>query len=173
MDVVEDGDSLLRCTIFEPCQHCWVPGCWPIGYVPLGRGPATVLKQYRAAGNRPAPIALRRDVFLMPSGPLNAAQVAVLQWLADGNTCAEASNSQRLSARALASRRLLTIKGHGAEWVATLTDAGQNYLDTGDYPEGHFPPLGKGTASGASGRRVSASSSPPRAIRPHAEGTRP
>lgn len=74
----------------------------------------------------------------MPSGPLNAAQVAVLQWLADGNPCAEASNSQRLSARALASRRLLTIKGHGIEWGATLTEAGQHYLEHGDYPEGHF-----------------------------------
>lgn len=74
----------------------------------------------------------------MPSGPLNTAQVAVLRWLADGNPCAEASNSQRLSARALASRRLLTIKGHGAEWVATLTESGQHYLDHGDYPEGHF-----------------------------------
>ena len=51
---------------------------------------------------------------------------------------ASATNPQRSSARALASRRLLVITGHGAAWRAELTDAGRHYLEHGDYPEGHF-----------------------------------
>lgn len=69
---------------------------------------------------------------------LNDAQTAVLRWLATEPTAGAATNPQRLTARALATRKLLTIKGRGAAWHAVLTDAGHHYLEHGAYPDGHF-----------------------------------
>lgn len=72
---------------------------------------------------------------------LNQAQSALLQWIAAGNPAGAATNPQRVSARALASRRLVTIKGRCARWTATLTNAGRHYLEHDDYPPGHFGPV--------------------------------
>lgn len=62
----------------------------------------------------------------------------MLRWIADGPPDGEATNPQRLIARALATRRLVKIKGRGPRWHAELTDAGRHYLQHGEYPPGHF-----------------------------------
>jgi len=69
---------------------------------------------------------------------LNDTQTAVLRWLATEPADGEATNPQRLTARALATRKLITIKGRGPAWRAALTDAGRHYLEHGAYPDGHF-----------------------------------
>lgn len=71
---------------------------------------------------------------------LNETQIAVLRWLADGQPDGAATNPQRLTARALSSRRLVKINGRGPQWHAELTDAGRYFLDRGGYPPGHFGP---------------------------------
>ena len=71
---------------------------------------------------------------------LNETQIAVLRWLADGQPDGVATNPQRLTARALSSRRLVKIKGRGPQWHGELTDAGRHYLDHEEYPTGHFGP---------------------------------
>lgn len=43
-----------------------------------------------------------------------------------------------MSIRALATRKLITIKERGPAWRAALTDAGRHYLEHGAYPDGHF-----------------------------------
>lgn len=71
---------------------------------------------------------------------LNETQNAVLRWLADGQPDGSATNPQRLTARALSNRRLVTIRGRGPRWHAELTDAGRHYVVHGEYPPGHFGP---------------------------------
>lgn len=71
---------------------------------------------------------------------LNETQIAVLRWLADGQPGGAATNPQRLTARALSSRRLVKINGRGPQWHAELTDAGRHFVDHGEYPPGHFGP---------------------------------
>ena len=71
---------------------------------------------------------------------LNDIQLEVLRWIAAGNPGAEATNPQRVSARSLGSRRLVKVKGRGPRWSATLTEAGEYYLEHGKYPAGHFGP---------------------------------
>ncbi|WP_353510577.1 excisionase [Intrasporangium sp.] len=68
---------------------------------------------------------------------LNDAQRTMLTWLAAGPADGQATNSQRVTARALATRRLVKIKGRGSTWRAELTAAGRHYLENGDYPAGH------------------------------------
>jgi hypothetical protein len=69
---------------------------------------------------------------------LNGNQVAVLNWLSKEPPAGEATNPQRLTARALERRRLVKIKGRGPRWHATLTAAGLHYLEHGAYPPGHL-----------------------------------
>lgn len=69
---------------------------------------------------------------------LNDTQTALLHWLAAEPADGEATNPQRLTARALATRKLVTIKGRGPAWRGALTDAGRHYLEHGAYPDGHF-----------------------------------
>lgn len=70
---------------------------------------------------------------------LNDTQTAMLRWLATEPADGEATNPQRLTARALATRKLVKSKGRGPSWHAALTDAGRHYLEHGEYPDGHFP----------------------------------
>lgn len=56
---------------------------------------------------------------------------------AAGTLGSRATNPQRLSARALAARGLLTVKGHGSAWTATITETGRYFVDHGEYPPGH------------------------------------
>ena len=71
---------------------------------------------------------------------LNETQIAVLHWLAAGQADGATTNPQRVTARALSSRRLVKIKGRGSQWRAELTDAGRHFVDHGEYPPGHFGP---------------------------------
>ncbi len=71
---------------------------------------------------------------------LNATQIAILRWIAEGNLGADATNGQRLTARALSTRRLVKVKGRGPRWHAELTDPGHHYLTHDGYPPGHFGP---------------------------------
>lgn len=57
---------------------------------------------------------------------LTPKQIELLDWVRD--RCPDdvyVGNAHRVSARALAMRGLLKIKGHGADWTVTLTDAGR------------------------------------------------
>lgn len=70
--------------------------------------------------------------------PLTGRQLIVLRWVADG--CASGvwpDESHKNTARALASRGLLDVRHRNKSWQATLTEAGQYYLDHNEYP----PPL--------------------------------
>jgi hypothetical protein len=55
---------------------------------------------------------------------LNDAQVVMLRWIAGGHDDGEATNCQRVTARALSTRRLVKIKGRCPRWRAELTAAG-------------------------------------------------
>jgi hypothetical protein len=79
---------------------------------------------------------------------VNARQLEVLRWVADG--CPEGrwpddDFTYKTTAGALKSRGLITVKGHGRTWQAAITDAGTYFLDHGGYPPGHS---GGGTPGG-------------------------
>ena len=66
----------------------------------------------------------------MPNTPssLTPKQIELLNWVKSG--CPDdvyEGYAHRTSARALVSKGLLKVKGHGAEWTATLTDAGRSW----------------------------------------------
>ena len=66
---------------------------------------------------------------------LNAAQQAVLQWIADGCPAGVMEGYEhRISAAALRTRGLVRISGHGKTWRAEITTAGRSYL-------AHRPPV--------------------------------
>lgn len=69
--------------------------------------------------------------------PLNASQLAVLRWIAEG--CPDGvmqGHAHKTSAVALQSRRLVKISRRGGVWTAQITEAGHAYLQT---QTGHFP----------------------------------
>lgn len=71
---------------------------------------------------------------------VNPRQLEVLQWIADG--CPDGrwppdDVSFKLSSVALQNRKLVTIRGRGPRWTATITDAGRHYLEHGAYPDDH------------------------------------
>lgn len=66
-----------------------------------------------------------------PADHLNNKQIRVLRWVADGaprDAYAEGDYAHRITAKALASRGLVRVEGHGPSWKATLTDAGASRL---------------------------------------------
>lgn len=70
-------------------------------------------------------------------GPLNERQLDVLRWIADDcpeGKWAEEDYSYKTSAKALESRGLVKISGHGKTWTASITAAGTYYLEHGTYP---------------------------------------
>jgi len=69
----------------------------------------------------------------------NATQIAMLRWIAEGNPGADATNGQRLTARALSTLRLVKVKGRPC-WHAELTQPWHHYLTHDEYPPGHFGP---------------------------------
>jgi hypothetical protein len=82
-----------------------------------------------------AAVSGRADGMSTHGTPLNPVQLEVLAWVAAG--CAEGVYegwSHRVTARALQSRGLVVVKGHGGDWVASLTDTGAYYLEHGVYP---------------------------------------
>ncbi|HCQ19332.1 MAG TPA: excisionase [Dermacoccus sp.] len=77
---------------------------------------------------------------MIMTGSITERQREILKSIRDGSVPEDPPTGYRISARALANRRLVAIHGHGDEWYVELTDAGKHYLETGDYPEGHFGP---------------------------------
>ena len=72
--------------------------------------------------------------------PLNARQLEVLHWIADG--CRGGimqGHAHKTSAVALQSRRLAKISRRGGVWTAQITEAGHAYLETGHFPA-RLPP---------------------------------
>jgi hypothetical protein len=68
---------------------------------------------------------------MAPQYNLNAAQLAVLQWVSEGSPANIMEGyTHRVSAAALRSRGLLKISGRGPTWQAQITPAGQAYLDS-------------------------------------------
>ncbi|WP_166390348.1 excisionase [Nocardioides ochotonae] len=65
--------------------------------------------------------------------PVNATQRAILSRIASGET-QEFTTQDKLSARALASRRLVRIRGSGTTWRAEITDDGVFFNEHGEYP---------------------------------------
>ena len=85
---------------------------------------------------------------------MNDRQLEVLRWIADG--CPEGrwrkdDFSYKVSAGALKSRGLVTIRGHAATWAASITEAGAHYLEHGSYPAGSTRPhrTSRGSRAGA------------------------
>lgn len=71
---------------------------------------------------------------------VNPRQVEVLQWIADGRPEGKwppGDYSHILSASALANRGLVSTKGRGPRWTASITEEGRHYLEHGAYPSGH------------------------------------
>lgn len=73
--------------------------------------------------------------------PLSERQVDILQWVADG--CPDRVwpdfTHKSTVAMTLAGRGLVTVRGHGRAWRATVTDDGRYYLEHGVY-RGQPPP---------------------------------
>jgi hypothetical protein len=69
---------------------------------------------------------------------LNQTQLRVLRWISDGAP-GEATNGDRISARSLAARGVVRIKGRGTNWRATITEAGTYYLENDRMPPGLMP----------------------------------
>jgi hypothetical protein len=67
--------------------------------------------------------------------PINARQLEILQWIADG--CPDAvmkDFTYKTTAVALQGRRLVTVSRKGGIWRATITEAGRYYLQHGTCP---------------------------------------
>lgn len=98
---------------------------------------------------------VRFDTRVRLTDPLNAKQLDVLRWIADG--CPDgvmSDGTHKLTARALHSRRLVTITKRKGSWSATMTSTGHYYLEHGRYPGPSEKPLPKGsTRRGTGGRR--------------------
>ena len=92
---------------------------------------------------------------------LNEIQVSVLAWIRDG--CPDGvypdGYGHRLTARALASRGLVKISGHGDSWRAELTDKGRDWT----------PPTAQDRASARGGRTLKVSKAE---LTPHARNNR-
>lgn len=90
--------------------------------------------------------------------PLNARQVEVLRWIADGHPANDAGHgSFKRTAVALQDRRLVRISRRAGTWSATLTDGGRYYLQHGRHPDGDGqpvpPPVGRRTARAGDDRQ--------------------
>jgi hypothetical protein len=74
---------------------------------------------------------------------VNARQVEVLQWIADGCPAGVMDgHTYKTVALALQGRRLATVSRKGGAWSASPTDAGRYYLKHGRFPDGHWPARG-------------------------------
>jgi hypothetical protein len=79
--------------------------------------------------------------------PLNARQLDVLRWIADG--CPEevmVGTSHKRTATALHDRRLVKVSKRGGTWSATVTDIGRHYLAHGNFPPKIVPTTPSKTA---------------------------
>lgn len=90
---------------------------------------------------------------------MNERQLEVLKWISDGRPegrWPKDDFSYKVSAGALKSRGLITVKGHAATWTAEITEAGTHYLEHGSYPEGMARPrrAKRGSGSGSSAQEA-------------------
>ncbi|GAC50987.1 hypothetical protein GOACH_36_00090 [Gordonia aichiensis NBRC 108223] len=95
--------------------------------------------------------------------PLHQGQVDVLQWVADG--CPEGrwqGHAYKMTANALAGRRLLKVSKKGGGWQAEMLPAGTHYLAHGDYPPGHWKTRRNGGIPVSPDTTTSTSPPPPR-----------
>lgn len=70
------------------------------------------------------------------TAPINARQLEVLQWIADG--CPEGvmkDSTYKTTAIALQGRRLVAVSRKGGEWRAVTAQTGDHYLRHGTYPD--------------------------------------
>lgn len=91
-----------------------------------------------------APCVGGADYSVLMSTPVNERQLEVLKWIDQGcpaGTWPDGNFSHRTSAAALKNRGLVTIKGHGPTWMATITESGTYYLEHGTYPPSAEPHL--------------------------------
>jgi hypothetical protein len=73
------------------------------------------------------------------AGPINARQLEVLQWIADGCPHGVMKDyTYKTTAIALQGRRLVTLTRKGGGWQAELTDRGDHYLRHRTYPDGFW-----------------------------------
>lgn len=72
---------------------------------------------------------------------LTEPQLAVLRWIAEGTPSGvyEAGFEHRITARALERRGLIKVRGHGASWSATITLAGEYYVEHGNFEPAEVP----------------------------------
>ena len=76
----------------------------------------------------------------MQRRPVNERQLEVLRWVGGGSPARDwPDESHKTTARALENRGLVTVSRRTGVWAATITAAGQHYLDHGDYPEPEQP----------------------------------
>jgi hypothetical protein len=98
----------------------------------------------------------------MAQRTVNARQLEVLAWIGDG--CPQEvmkSDTYKVTAAALRSRRLVTTGKKSGRWNAELTDAGRHFLEHTEYPEGHW-----GDDARVGGWRLRPASAPTTALRP-------
>lgn len=100
--------------------------CW------LGGSHRTREPPARSCAGRPT-VACRRQTVRVPR-PVNDAQRAVLEWLATGATCDPPEPTYKLSAAALKSRGLVSVRRFNGKWTAALTDDGRYFVENGTYP---------------------------------------
>lgn len=72
---------------------------------------------------------------------LSEIQVATLEWIRDGcpTVDEETAVSRRISAGSLRNRGLVATKGNGANWTASITEAGRRWLETHSRPAAEDP----------------------------------
>lgn len=71
---------------------------------------------------------------------VNEKQLHVLQWIADG--CPDEvmeDDTYKTTAAALKSRKLVMVSRKSGRWSATITPAGEFFLENHRYPDGHWP----------------------------------
>ncbi|WP_157930398.1 hypothetical protein [Glycomyces xiaoerkulensis] len=75
------------------------------------------------------------------TGPLNDRQLETLQLIGSGDDLSSDEHTGlRITARALASRGLVTISKRTGQWRAAITDAGRHYLEHGRHPDARSTP---------------------------------
>lgn len=82
------------------------------------------------------------------AGPINARQLEVLRWIADGCPHGVMKDyTYKTTAIALQGRRLVNVTRKGGGWQAELTDAGGHYLRHAAYPDGFWTTSSKTPAA--------------------------
>lgn len=95
---------------------------------------------------------------------LNEQQIAVLDWIKAGCTDGvydDQDYSHRISARALKSRGLVEIQGHGKSWIGTLTPRGELWPEATEEDEQERRRRSSGRVTKSENAPIGASAAPP------------